>query len=88
MTAAEVFEALKAAPKLVAGPWEFDEDERLERLDTEGDSIAWQHDSGHVTIGVEPDDVEHYGEFATRDEADARLRELGWLLVDDATEVA
>jgi hypothetical protein len=106
MTPAEVFEALRAAPK-VAGPWQSPPPVRSpvrlrrshHRLDVAGDAVASECITDEWTeviiwsdrlYGAHP---EHGGNgrlraHASRSACDARLRELGWLLVDDATEEA
>lgn len=85
MSPREVFEALKAVPRKVAGPWE-DAAERTPacRRTPSGETIVWQanwqddkyviHNWVYFGVGATV--------FSTREEVDARLRELGWLLVE------
>lgn len=87
-TPREIFAALKAAPK-VAGPWSTGSlggpGRSVRSLPVRG-VAAFQDDDGECFIYPRAD---HHaspasnGPFASRAEADARLRELGWLLVDE-----
>lgn len=86
MTPREMFEALVAAPKNVAGPWQPMTCLRdtVARETVSGQTVVWERE-GMVVIH---DWVLPYAErqrvaFSTRAQADARLRQLGWLLVDD-----
>lgn len=91
MSPAEIFEALKSAPK-VAGPWTVERDAggRLlapVRRSYYGATIAWEiSDCVEILEWVIPDSRKppfSNVRCSDRADADARLRELGWLLVDD-----
>ena len=74
---AEIFSALQSAPK-VAGPWTKAADDYTRRTPFDGRCVA--RDGGRMVL---LSSLAGSGTFAfpTRDEADAELRRLGWVLV-------
>lgn len=81
MTPREVFDALKSAPR-VAGTWQPSiwGDGCVSRYSVWGDVVAVDGCDPIFGIAIRGDD-----KFVANSRADAddRLRELGWLLVDD-----
>lgn len=86
LTPRELFEALKTVPRKVAGPWTeaVDRTPACRRTPT-GETIVWQASWQDYSYVIH--NWVYFGEgktvFDTRQEVDARLRELGWILVDD-----
>lgn len=90
MTPRDVFDSLACAPSKVAGQWQPPEvyggQERYPacRRTPQGQTIVWDRD-GIVSVHnwcVPADAPIKDIQFKTRDEADAWLRNMGWLLVD------
>ena len=74
MTPREVWDALRTAPK-VAGPWGSNGTSEFRAKPNGG---AWRYASRGLF-----NEGDAVGWFATRDAADAALRDAGWLLIDD-----
>lgn len=98
MSPKEVFDALVARPKLVAGPWEpaYVDGGGTERWPPcrktpDGATVVWERAEDHGAVVLHAHALAHQGlpvdarrmRCGSRAEADRMLRDAGWLLVED-----